>query len=186
MTEYFTLANLFYAIILIICIKVIHFYVPLKTKKENIVPKTKRVEIPEFNKENYIKQLFANTFYSIINDTGWTNRYWSNSVTFTKHEDRKKRNSYDDIPVIVLDIKFEFKNNDMILRESKLKSGYDTYGFDGLFTTELLDFVYIEYKKYREKENQEELDKMEDSVKSINTILGKGVERGSKLNDLLD
>ena len=189
MIEYFTLTNLFYMIIFIICIKVVHLYITPKTKNMNIIPSafsnTKRVEIPAFNKDNYIKQLFSNTFYSITNDIGWTSRYWSNSVTFTKHEDRKKRNSYDDIPLITLDIKFEFKNNEMCLREAKLKSGYDSYDFDGLFTTELLDFVYIEYKKYREKGNQEELDKIEDSVKSINTILGKSVERGSKLNDLL-
>lgn len=106
-------------------------------------------------------------------------------MTFTKHEDRKKKNSYDEIPFITLDIKFDFKP-EMYLREATLKSGYESYTYDGRFDNELLDFVYKEYKVYKDKENQQVLEKIEESVKGINNILGKGVERGSKLNDLLD
>jgi len=190
MTEYFTLTNLFYCVCALTLVILLYRF---NKSNKKLTPSSfkqpftseKKVEIPDFNKKEYLRQLFNNTFYSITNDSGWVSRYWSNSVTFTKHEDRKKKNSYDEIPFITLDIKFDFKP-EMYLREATLKSGYESYTYDGRFDNELLDFVYKEYKVYKDKENQQVLEKIEESVKGINNILGKGVERGSKLNDLLD
>lgn len=171
MTEYFTLTNLFYCVCaLTLVILLYHF----NKSNKKLTPSSfkqpftseKKVEIPDFNKKEYLRQLFNNTFYSIT-------------------KDRKKKNSYDEIPFITLDIKFDFKP-EMYLREATLKSGYESYTYDSRFDNELLDFVYKEYKIYKDKENQQILEKIEESVKGINNILGKGVERGSKLNDLLD
>lgn len=194
MTEYFTLTNLFYCVCAITLVILLYRFNKSSKQTNNAAQDTnksssekseKKVEIPDFNKKEYLRQLFNNTFYSITNDSGWVSRYWSHSVTFTKHEDRKKKNSYDEIPYITLDIKFDF-DPEMYLREATLKSGYESYVYDGRFDRELLDFVYKEYKIHKDKENQQVLEKIEESVKSINSILGKGVERGSKLNDLLD
>lgn len=192
MTEYFTLTNLFYCVCAITLVILLYHFnksnkqiIPSSNKSSTNFSSDKKVEIPDFDKKEYLRQLFNNTFYSITNDSGWVSRYWSSSVTFTKHEDRKKKNSYDDIPYITLDIKFDFKP-EMYIREATLKSGYDTYTYDGRFDYELLDYIYKEYKIFKDKENQEALEKIEKSVKNINGILGKGVERGSKLNDLLD
>ncbi len=151
--------------------------------------KPAKTEVLPFNHADYLKQLFNNTFFSIMNDDGWKSTVQYGYMEFIKQKPIDKHNSAK----LTVKVDYDFYTNDnkeMTIREVVLKSdaGYDhnSFKFEGPFNDEFYDYVYNIYKTTKEAENVRSLKIMEDGVKSINNLLGKSVERGSKLDDLLD
>ena len=161
-------------------------------KKTNEVQDVKRVaktEVQPFNQADYLRQLFNNTFFSIMNDVDWKSSVSYGYMEFIKQKPIDKSSTAK----LTVKVDYDFYTNDnkeMTIREVELKSdaGYDhnSFKFKGPFNDEFYEYVYNIYKTTKEAENARSLKIMEDGVKSINSLLGNSVERGSKLDDLLD
>ncbi len=170
-------------------------YVAVNSPQVEYKPEKKYKKIEDFDVKKETAQLFANTFYSIMNEPGWKMSYWYDSIHFEKEDKNQpitrwcthtKSHKNEFLKLIVnVNYEFEYKTNIMSMKGAELECYNTKYKHEGDFDVEFIDYIYNCYYKHKTEENQKKQDAFDNSCKTINSILGKTVERGSKLNELL-
>lgn len=158
-------------------------------KEEN---KYKKIE--DFDVKKETSQLFYNTFYSIMNEPDWKMSHWYDSIHFEKEDKTQpirrwctySKTHVNDFLKLKVNVNYEFdyKTSLMNMKGAELECD-SKYKFDGEFDVEFIDYIYDCYYKHKTAENKKKQDDFDNSCKTINGVLGKTVERGSKLNELL-
>jgi hypothetical protein len=154
----------------------------------------KYMKIEEFDVKKETAQLFSNTFYSIMNEAGWKMSHWYDSIKFEKEDKTRPirkwctytKTHVNEFLKLCVEVNYEFNHKTGLMSMKKTELECDTkYTFEGEYDEEFVDYIYNCYYAHKTAENKQKQDAFDNSCRTINSILGKTVERGSKLNELL-
>ncbi len=143
--------------------------------KSNVPSNNSLTKIPDFDKKKEIELLFESIFYSILHEDDWRiESFFTDQFFFKKGR-------------IDVNVQFSFDRQTNIIKIERIYVDYlsTKYDTNGPFNMDLVEFVYSIYSKKKLSEINDKQESFDRSVKDIYGVLGKSIERGTKLNNLL-
>ena len=167
----------------------------VEEKKEEKAPK-KLTEINDFDQSEYVREIFNTIFHSIRNEE-WEREISWKEMKFSKSQENKNNNRTFYRNTIQVTVEYGFDLTTKIFKVSDVKihppSGsqlsypkvYQKYDQVVSLDDETMTFLYDVYADWKNKENSNKKNKIDESINSIKGIVGLSSIRDSKIDELL-
>ena len=167
---------------------------PVEPKKE---PK-KLVEIEDFDQTGYTKEVFKTLFHSLRTDDWKKDVASYREMRFTKKIESptpKSRFEASSAVEITVEYGFDISSRLFTIKELKVRTPNGStlsypktqlkYDQIVVLDDETISFFYEVYADWKNKENSQKKEKIDESIKSIKSVVGLSTVRDSKIDELL-
>lgn len=161
--------------------------------KPEVKPK-KMGQVDDFDKSEYTKEIFKTIFHSIRNDNDWKSNFSYREIKFTKSA-KGDRGTWAKSVSVEFEYGFDISDGTFKLKEAKLNpptgsslsypKSSGKYENVVILDSEMMTFLYDSYVNWKEQENATKKKEVDDSIRSINDIIGISSIRDSKIDELL-